>query len=99
LGEEHPTVAASAGLPAALCLAAVPLLIALNGLASKLGDPHRAGRVVADTVLALTQGPRESLVNELLTAQGRTRGAGITGIAQPRRPGTSLLFRYAPRRR
>jgi hypothetical protein len=23
-----------------LCLAAVPLLIALNGLASKLGDPH-----------------------------------------------------------
>jgi hypothetical protein len=29
-----------------LCLAAVPLLIALNGLASKLGDPQRAGRVV-----------------------------------------------------
>ena len=24
-----------------LCLAPVPLLIALNGLASKLGDPHR----------------------------------------------------------
>ena len=39
-----------------LCLAAVPLLIALNGLASKLGDPHRGGRVVAETVLALTPG-------------------------------------------
>src|SRR4029450_328305 len=38
------------------CRAAVPLLIALNGLASKLGDPQRAGRVVAHTVLALTPG-------------------------------------------
>jgi YihY family inner membrane protein len=56
-----------------LCLAAVPLLIALNGLASKLGDPHRGGRVVADTVLALTPGASESLVNQLLTDQGRTR--------------------------
>jgi YihY family inner membrane protein len=56
-----------------LCLAAVPLLIALNGLASKLGDPQRAGRVVADTVLALTPGASESLVRQLLTDQGRTR--------------------------
>jgi YihY family inner membrane protein len=56
-----------------LCLAAVPLLIALNGLASKLGDPHRGGRVVADTVLALTPGASESLVRQLLTEQGRTR--------------------------
>jgi YihY family inner membrane protein len=56
-----------------LCLAAVPLLIALNGLASKLGDPHRGGRVVADTLLALTPGASESLVNQLLTGQGRTR--------------------------
>lgn len=56
-----------------LCLAAVPLLIALNGLASKLGDPHRGGRVVADTVLALTPGASESLVRQLLTDQGRTR--------------------------
>ena len=56
-----------------LCLAAVPLLIALNGLASKMGDPHRGGRLVAETVLALTPGASESLVNQLLTGQGRTR--------------------------
>jgi hypothetical protein len=51
-------------------MAAVPLLIALNGLASKLGDPHRGGRVVADTVLALTPGASESLVSQLLTDRG-----------------------------
>jgi YihY family inner membrane protein len=56
-----------------LCLAAVPLLIALNGLASKLGDPHRGGRVVAETVLALTPGASESLVGQLLTDPGHTR--------------------------
>jgi len=64
-----------------LCLAAVPLLIALNGLASKLGDPHRAGRVVADTVLALTPGASESLVSQLLTDQGRTRDLGQVALA------------------
>jgi hypothetical protein len=58
-----------------LCLAAVPLLIALNGLATKLGDPHRGGRVVADTVLALTPGASESLVSQLLTDPGGI-GAG-----------------------
>src|SRR5215216_6931759 len=56
-----------------LCLAAVPLLIALNGLATKLGNPHRGGRVVAETVLALTPGASESLVGQLLTDPGRTR--------------------------
>lgn len=64
-----------------LCLAAVPLLIALNGLASKLGDPHRAGRVVADTVLALTPGASESLVSQLLTGQGRTRDLSQVALA------------------
>jgi uncharacterized BrkB/YihY/UPF0761 family membrane protein len=64
-----------------LCLAAVPLLIALNGLASKLGDPHRGGRVVADTVLALTPGASESLVRQLLTDQGRTRDLGQVALA------------------
>jgi YihY family inner membrane protein len=64
-----------------LCLAAVPLLIALNGLASKLGDPHRAGRVVADTVLALTPGASESLVSQLLTDQGRTRDLSQVALA------------------
>jgi YihY family inner membrane protein len=64
-----------------LCLAAVPLLIALNGLASKLGDPHRGGRVVADTVLALTPGASESLVSQLLTDQGRTRDLGQVALS------------------
>ena len=64
-----------------LCLAAVPLLIALNGLASKLGDPDRGGRVVADTVLALTPGASESLVSQLLTDQGRTRDLGQVALA------------------
>ena len=63
-----------------LCLAAVPLLIALNGLASKLGDPQRGGRVVADTVLALTPGASESLVRQLLTDQGRTRDLGQVAL-------------------
>src|SRR5215203_5558978 len=63
-----------------LCLAAVPLLIALNGLASKLGDPYRGGRVVADTVLALTPGASESLVSQLLTDQGRTRDLGQVAL-------------------
>jgi hypothetical protein len=64
-----------------LCLAAVPLLIALNGLASKLGDPHRGGRVVADAVLALTPGASESLVGQLLTDQGRTRDLGQVALS------------------
>ena len=58
-----------------LCLAAVPLLIALNGLATKLGDPHLGGRVVAETVLTLTPGASESLVSQLPSP---TRGAPAT---------------------
>jgi YihY family inner membrane protein len=54
-----------------LCLAAVPLLIALNGLASKLGGLRRGGRVVAETVLALTPGASEALVSQLLADQRR----------------------------
>jgi YihY family inner membrane protein len=63
-----------------LCLAAVPLLIALNGLASRLGDPHRGGRVVADTVLVLTPGASESLVSQLLTDQERPRDLGQVAL-------------------
>src|ERR687898_408100 len=64
-----------------LCLAAVPLLIALNGLASQLGGARRGGRVVADTVLALTPGASESLVSQLLTDQGRTRDLSQVALA------------------
>jgi uncharacterized BrkB/YihY/UPF0761 family membrane protein len=64
-----------------LCLAAVPLLIALNGLASKLGGLRRGGRVVADTVLALTPGASESLVRQLLTDEERTRDLGQLALS------------------
>ena len=93
-----------------LCLAAVPLLIALNGLASKLGDPHRGGRVVAETVLALTPGASESLVGQLLTDQGRTRdlsqvaltlglltaGVALIGAAGQIERGTNRIYRGGP---
>jgi YihY family inner membrane protein len=63
-----------------LCLAAVPLLIALNGLASNLGGLDRAGRVVADTVLALTPGASESLVRQLLAHEERVRDSGQVAL-------------------
>jgi uncharacterized BrkB/YihY/UPF0761 family membrane protein len=52
----------------------VPLLVALNGLASKLGGLRRGGRVVADTVLVLTPGASESLVRQLLAHEERHSG-------------------------
>jgi YihY family inner membrane protein len=63
-----------------LCLASVPLLIALNGLASKLGGLRRAGRVVADTVLALTPGASESLVRQLLAHEEHVRDSGQVAL-------------------
>jgi YihY family inner membrane protein len=63
-----------------LCLGAVPLLIALNGLASKLGGLRRGGRVVADTVLALTPGASESLVRQLLAHEERVRDSGQVAL-------------------
>jgi YihY family inner membrane protein len=64
-----------------LCLGAVPLLIALNGLASKLGGLRRGGRVVADTVLALTPGASESLVRQLLVHEERVRDSGQVALS------------------
>lgn len=63
-----------------LCLAAVPFLIALNGLASKLGL-HRGGRVVADSVLALTPGASESLVGQLLGDGEHTHDLGEVALS------------------
>jgi YihY family inner membrane protein len=63
-----------------LCLAAVPLLIALNGLASELGGLRQGGRVVADTVLALTPGASESLVRQLLAHEERVRDSGQVAL-------------------
>ncbi|GAB1641960.1 hypothetical protein KRMM14A1259_23830 [Krasilnikovia sp. MM14-A1259] len=58
-----------------LCLAVVPFLIALSGLASDLGA-EEGGQVVADTVLALTPGASEPLVRDLLGDDDRIAHAG-----------------------
>jgi YihY family inner membrane protein len=59
-------------------LAVAPFLIALTGLASKLGLGG-GGRVVAETVLVLTPGASESMVGQLLADDERVRGMG--GVA------------------
>lgn len=58
-----------------LCLAIVPFLIALSGLATDLGV-EEGGQIVADTVLALTPGASEPLVRELLKEDDRTEDTG-----------------------
>ena len=63
-----------------LCLAIVPFLIALSGLATDLGV-EEGGQVVADTVIALTPGASEPLVTELLRDDERTEEAGELALA------------------
>ncbi|WP_320064794.1 YihY/virulence factor BrkB family protein [Micromonospora sp. RTGN7] len=58
-----------------LCLAVVPFLIALTGLITDLGA-NAGGEVVADTVLALTPGQSEAMVEDLLVDSERTEDAG-----------------------
>ena len=58
-----------------LCLAIVPFLIALSGLASDLGAAA-GGQVAADTVITLSPGASEPLVRELLEDDERTEDAG-----------------------
>lgn len=58
-----------------LCLAVVPFLIALTGLITDLGVDE-GGKVVADTVLALTPGQSESVVQDLLGDGQQTERAG-----------------------
>ncbi|MEH1164424.1 YihY/virulence factor BrkB family protein [Micromonospora sp. CPCC 205539] len=58
-----------------LCLAVVPFLIALTGLISELGV-EEGGRVVADTVLAVTPGQSAQVVAELLGEGERVEDAG-----------------------
>jgi YihY family inner membrane protein len=65
----------SRALALQLCLAIVPFLIALSGLATDL-DAEEGGRIVADTVVALTPGDSEPLVRDLLLADDRTEDAG-----------------------
>ncbi|MGK5678148.1 YihY/virulence factor BrkB family protein [Actinoplanes sp. URMC 104] len=71
-----------------LCLAIVPFLIALSGLAADLGAED-GGRVVAETILELTPGASDPLVSELLEDTEESTDAGevaltlglITGLA------------------
>ncbi|GID26277.1 YihY/virulence factor BrkB family protein [Paractinoplanes brasiliensis] len=71
-----------------LCLAIVPFLIALAGLAADLGAED-GGRVVAETILELTPGASDPLVQELLEDSESSSDAGevaltlglITGLA------------------
>jgi YihY family inner membrane protein len=58
-----------------LCLAIVPFLIALSGLATDLGADE-GGQVVADTVVALTPGASDPLVRDLLNTDEDTEDAG-----------------------
>jgi YihY family inner membrane protein len=58
-----------------LCLAVVPFLIALTGLITDLGADE-GGQVVADTVLAITPGRSEAVVEDLLVAGERTESTG-----------------------
>jgi YihY family inner membrane protein len=51
-----------------LCLAVVPFLIAFSGLVSDLGADN-GGKVLGDTVLAITPGTSEPLVRQLLQDQ------------------------------
>ncbi|KAB1905898.1 YihY/virulence factor BrkB family protein [Micromonospora sp. AMSO1212t] len=65
----------SRALALQLCLAVVPFLIALTGLITDLGVDE-GGKVVADTVLAITPGQSEAMVQDLLTDSERTESAG-----------------------
>jgi YihY family inner membrane protein len=70
----------SRALALQLCLAIVPFLIALSGLATDLGV-EEGGQVVADTVIALTPGASEPLVTELLNDDDPTEDAGELALA------------------
>jgi YihY family inner membrane protein len=70
----------SRALALQLCLAIVPFLIALSGLATDLGV-EEGGQVVADTVIALTPGASEPLVTELLNDDDRTEETGELALA------------------
>jgi YihY family inner membrane protein len=63
-----------------LCLAIVPFLIALSGLATDLGV-EEGGQIVADTVIALTPGASEDVVRDLLVDDERTEEAGELALA------------------
>ena len=69
----------SRALALQLCLAAVPFLIALTGLAADLGQ-EGGGEVVALTMLALTPGGSDDLVADVLSGRERADEAGEVAL-------------------
>ncbi len=65
----------SRALALQLCLAIVPFLIALSGLATDLGA-EEGGQVIADAVVALTPGASADLVADLLQTDEDSDDAG-----------------------
>ncbi len=62
-----------------LCLAIVPFLIALAGLAADLGAED-SGKVVAETVVELAPGSSDPLVQDLLSDTEQSRDAGEVAL-------------------
>jgi YihY family inner membrane protein len=62
-----------------LCLAIVPFLIALAGLAADLGAED-SGKVVAETVVELAPGSSGPLIQDLLSDTERSRDAGEVAL-------------------
>jgi YihY family inner membrane protein len=62
-----------------LCLAVVPFLIALTGLAVRLGA-ETGGSIIGDTVLALTPDNSVSLVSDVLPAGEKATHAGALAL-------------------
>lgn len=62
-----------------LCLATVPFLIALTGLAADLGQDG-GGEVIARTMLALTPGGSDAIVADVLSGQERADEAGEVAL-------------------
>ena len=69
----------SRALAMQLCLAAVPFLIALTGLAADLGQ-EEGGEVIARTVLALSPGASDQLVRDTLSGSEAAEEAGEVAL-------------------
>ena len=70
----------SRALALQLCLAIVPFLIALSGLANDLGA-EEGGQIIADAVVALTPGASADLVADLLQEDEGSDDAGELALA------------------
>lgn len=69
----------SRALAMQLCLAAVPFLIALTGLAADLGQ-DKGGEVIARTILALSPGDSDQLVRDTLSGGEEAEEAGEVAL-------------------